>query len=168
MSNAMPKARVSRGEIRAACSARAEYLLPLLFIALGSLCLWQARDMSQLGAVFPVTIAAVMILASVLRLLQLTLHRVIDNVERHQDSTPRRVLLVVAMTGWALIMPWAGFLLAGLASFFFLMLIAQHKPWTPRRLLGHLMTGVVLVACFYGLFALLLNVPLPMGRWFMG
>ncbi|GGX77457.1 hypothetical protein GCM10007160_00840 [Litchfieldella qijiaojingensis] len=168
MSDAMPKARASRGEIRAACSARAEYLLPLLFIALGSLCFWQARDMSQLGAVFPMTIAAVMILASVLRLLQLTLHRVIDNIERHQDSTPRRVLLVVAMAVWALLMPWAGFLLTGLASFVTLMLIAQHDAWTSKRLVSYLIAGAVLVACFYGLFALLLNVPLPVGRWFMG
>lgn len=164
MSEAMHK----RSEIQAACSRRAEYLLPLLFIAVGALCLWQARGMSQLGAVFPVTIALLMMLASVLRLGQLALHVVRDNVQRERASTPRRVLLVAAMAAWALLMPWAGFLLAGLASFFTLMAIAQHEPWSRRRLAGHLVTGVILVGCFYALFALLLNVPLPVGRWFMG
>ena len=68
------------------------------------------------------------------------------------------------MTAWALAI-WAGFLLAGLASFVSLMMVAQYQPWTTRRLIGHLLTGAVLVAFFYGLFALLLNVPLPTGRW---
>ena len=164
----MNEAMHKRGELQAACSRRAEYLLPLLFIAVGMVCVWQARDMSQLGAVFPVTIALVMMLSGVLRLGQLALHRVLDNVQRGRGSTPRRVLLVAAMTVWTLLLPWAGFLLTGLVSFFTLMTIAQHEPWTPRRLVGHLATGVFLVGCFYGLFAILLNVPLPVGRWFMG
>lgn len=155
-------------KVQAACSARAEFLLPLLFIAMSALCIWQGRDMSQLGAVFPTTIAAVTLAAGVLRLGQLALRGVCSNAARQRGSTPRRVLLVLAMTAWALVMPWAGFLLAGLASFVTLMLIAQHEPWTPRRLLGHLITGAVLVAFFYGLFAVLLNVPLPVGKWWMG
>ncbi|ATJ81824.1 tripartite tricarboxylate transporter TctB family protein [Halomonas beimenensis] len=155
-------------KLQAACSARSEFLLPLLFIALSGVCIWQARDMSQLGAVFPTTIALVTLVAAVMRIGQLALRGVRSNVGRGRGSTPRRVLLVLAMAAWALAMPWAGFLLAGLASFVTLMLIAQHEPWTPRRLMGHLITGGVLVGCFYGLFALLLNVPLPVGRWWMG
>ncbi len=161
MTKALPR-------IQATCSARSEFLLPLLFIAVSGLCIWQARDMSQLGAIFPVTIAVVTLIAGVLRLGQLVMRGVYSNVGRGRGSTPRRVLLVLAMTAWALVMPWAGFLLAGLASFVMLMLIAQHEPWTSRRLLGHLISGAVLVACFYGLFALLLNVPLPVGKWWMG
>lgn len=154
-------------QIQAACSARSEFLLPLLFIAVGGVCLWQARDMSQLGAVFPSTIAVVTLAAAVLRLGQLAIRGVCSNLERQRGSTPRRVLLVLAMTTWALLMPWAGFLLAGLASFVTLMFIAQHEHWTLRRLSGHLLTGAVLVGCFYGLFAMLLNVPLPVGRWWV-
>ncbi|SDN45329.1 tripartite tricarboxylate transporter TctB family protein [Vreelandella arcis] len=153
--------------IQAACSARSEFLMPMLFIAIGGICLWQSQDMSQLGAIFPVTIAIVTIFSGVLRLGQLIMRGVSSNTERDRGSTPRRVLLVLAMTVWALIMPWAGFLLAGLVSFVTLMMIAQYRPWTPRRLIGHLISGIVLVACFYGLFALLLNVPLPVGRWWM-
>ncbi|EPC00417.1 hypothetical protein L861_14180 [Litchfieldella anticariensis FP35 = DSM 16096] len=164
----MNDATQKRGEIEAACSAHSEYLLPILFIALGSLFIWQSRDMSQLGSIFPVTIAVVTLLAAVLRLGQLVLHRVRDNTERQKGSTSRRVLLVVAMSAWALIMPWVGFLIAGVAGFFTLMMIAQYQPWTARRLLGHLVTGVVLVAGFYGLFAMLLNVPLPVGKWWIG
>lgn len=154
-------------KIQAACSTRSEFLLPLLFIAVSGICLWQASDMSQLGAVFPSTIAVITLTAAVMRLGQLMIRGVRSNVERQRGSTPRRVLLVLAMTAWALIMPGAGFLLAGLASFAALMFIAQHEHWTLRRLSGHLMTGAVLVGCFYGLFAMLLNVPLPVGRWWV-
>ena len=70
------------------------------------------------------------------------------------------------MLAWALALPWLGFLLTGLASFVGLMVVAQYRRWSPRRLAGHLATGAVLVAFFYALFALVLNVPLPAGRWF--
>ncbi|RTR03917.1 tripartite tricarboxylate transporter TctB family protein [Halomonas nitroreducens] len=155
-------------KIQAACSARSEFLLPLLFAAVSGVCIWQARDMSQLGAVFPTTIAVVTLVAALMRIGQLALRGVQSNVGRGRGSTPRRVLLVLAIAAWTLLLPWAGFLLAGLASFLTLMALAQHEPWTLRRLVGHLSTGIILVGCFYGLFALLLNVPLPVGRWFMG
>ncbi|XKH58989.1 tripartite tricarboxylate transporter TctB family protein [Halomonas sediminis] len=154
-------------KVQAACSARSEFLMPVLFIAIGGICLWQSQGMSQLGAIFPVTIAIVTIVSGLLRLGQLMLRGVSSNTERERGSTPRRVLMVLAMAAWAFIMPWAGFLLAGLVSFVTLMMIAQYKPWTPRRLMGHLISGILLVAFFYGLFALLLNVPLPVGRWWM-
>lgn len=160
MTKAFPK-------IEAACSARSEFLMPLLFVAIGGVCLWQSQNMSPLGATFPVTIAIVIIIAGALRLVQLVVRGVSSSVEKDRGSIPRRVLLVLAMAVWALIMPWAGFLLSGLASFVTLMMIAQYEVWTPRRLIGHLLTGVVLVAFFYALFALLLNVPLPLGRWWV-
>jgi len=153
--------------LQASCSARSEFLMPLLFIGIGAVCLWHSQDMSQLGAIFPITIAIVVIVAGLLRLGQLVVHGVLSNTERDKGSTPRRVLLVAMMTVWALVMPWAGFLLTGLASFVGLMVVAQYRSWTPRRLIGHLLTGALLVAFFYGLFALLLNVPLPLGRWWM-
>ncbi|MGE6607293.1 tripartite tricarboxylate transporter TctB family protein [Halomonas sp. NPDC076908] len=154
-------------KLQASCSARSEFLMPLLFISIGGMCLWKSQDMSQMGAIFPVTIAIVVVVAGVLRLAQLMVRGVLSNTERDKGSTPRRVLMVVVMTIWALVMPWAGFLLTGLASFVSLMMVAQYQPWTTRRLSGHLVTGALLVAFFYGLFALLLNVPLPLGRWWM-
>jgi putative tricarboxylic transport membrane protein len=160
--------KVSPPRLQAACSVRSEYLLPLLFIVMSGIGIWKAQGMSQLGAIFPTTIAVVTLIVSVLRLGQLVLRGVFRNAERRRGSTPRRVLLVMAMAIWALIMPWVGFLLAGLASFVTLMLIAQHESWTLRRLTGHLLTAVALVACCYGLFAVLLNVPLPVGKWWMG
>jgi len=158
---------VSR-KVQAECSGRAEFLMPALFMTVSVICLWQTRDMSQLGAVFPATIAVVILMAGVLRLVQLMLRGVQGNAQRTRGSTPRRLLLVVAMVAWALAMPWIGFLTAGLTSFFLLMMIAQHGGWTSRRLLAHLAIGAILVAFFYGLFALLLHVPLPVGRWWLG
>lgn len=154
-------------KIEATCSARSEYLMPLLFIALGAVCLWQSQGMSELGSIFPITIAIVTILSGVLRIGQLLLRGVVSNTERQKGSTVRRILIVFAMAAWALIMPWAGFLVTGLASFFILMLIAQYESWTTKRIVSHLLTGIILVGFFYILFALLLNVPLPLGRWWI-
>ncbi|MBR9772663.1 MAG: tripartite tricarboxylate transporter TctB family protein [Gammaproteobacteria bacterium] len=164
--------------IQASCSRASEYLLPTLFVAGAALCLWETREMSQLGAVFPAVISLVVIVAGLLRLGQLGLRGVVANHERGSDSssdpssdpsagsTPRRLALVGIMLAWALALPWLGFLLTGLASFVGLMVVAQYRRWHPRRLAGHLATGAVLVAFFYALFALVLNVPLPAGRWF--
>ncbi|MCO7215391.1 MULTISPECIES: tripartite tricarboxylate transporter TctB family protein [unclassified Halomonas] len=164
--------------IQASCSRASEYLLPTLFVAGAALCLWETREMSQLGAVFPAVISLVVIAAGLLRLGQLGLRGVVANHERGSDSssdpssdpsagsTPRRLALVGIMLAWALALPWLGFLLTGLASFVGLMVVAQYRRWHPRRLAGHLATGAVLVAFFYALFALVLNVPLPAGRWF--
>ena len=164
--------------IQASCSRTSEYLLPTLFVAGAALCLWETREMSQLGAVFPAVISLVVIVAGLLRLGQLGLRGVVANHERGSDSssdpssdpsagsTPRRLALVGIMLAWALALPWLGFLLTGLASFVGLMVVAQYRRWHPRRLAGHLATGAVLVAFFYALFALVLNVPLPAGRWF--
>ena len=172
--------------IQASCSRASEYLLPTLFVAGAALCLWETREMSQLGAVFPAVISLVVIAAGLLRLGQLGLRGVVANHERGSDpssdpssdsssdassdsgsgSTPRRLALVGIMLAWALALPWLGFLLTGLASFVGLMVVAQYRRWHPRRLAGHLLTGAVLVAFFYALFALVLNVPLPAGRWF--
>ncbi|CAM0553878.1 hypothetical protein EHLJMEHL_03970 [Vreelandella titanicae] len=166
MTKALSRSKAQPG-IQAACSAHSEFVMPTVFIAIGGVCLWQSQGMSQLGATFPVTIAIVIIVSGGLRLGQLMIRGVANNTERDRGSTPRRILLVLAMAVWAFIMPWAGFPLAGLASFVTLMMIAQYKPWTPRRLIGHLISGILLVAFFYGLFAFLLNVPLPVGRWWM-
>lgn len=166
--------------IQASCSRASEYLLPTLFVAGAALCLWETREMSQLGAVFPAVISLVVIVAGLLRLGQLGLRGVVANHERGSDpssdsssdassdsgSTPRRLALVGIMLAWALALPWLGFLLTGLASFVGLMVVAQYRRWSPRRLAGHLLTGAMLVAFFYALFALVLNVPLPAGRWF--
>ena len=62
--------------------------MPLLFIGIGGVCLWQSQDMSQLGAIFPVTIAIVVIVAGLLRLAQLVMRGVLSNTERDTGSTP--------------------------------------------------------------------------------
>lgn len=154
--------------IKAFWSRRCEFLLPVIFIACAAFSLWEARNMSQLGAVFPVVISAVIMVAGIARLIQLSLHSVMTTSPSSRGSTPRRAMLVVVMLGWAVTLPWLGFLVSSLVSFVALMLIAQYQRWYPRRLAGHLLVGACLVGCFYALFALLLNVPLPSGTWLVG
>ncbi|MCA0975184.1 tripartite tricarboxylate transporter TctB family protein [Halomonas denitrificans] len=151
--------------VPAARSRASEVLLPVLFMAGAGLCLWETRQMSQLGAVFPAVISAGVMVAAALRLAQLLLRGVIEGSPAGGGSRPRRLALVGVMSVWALALPWLGFLLTGLGSFVALMAVAQYQQWTRKRLAGHLLAGCLLVAFFYVLFAVVLNVPLPTGRW---
>lgn len=59
--------------VPAARSRASEVLLPVLFMVGAGLCLWETRQMSQLGAVFPAVISAGVMVAAALRLAQLLL-----------------------------------------------------------------------------------------------
>ena len=116
--------------------------------------------------VFPRTIA--------IMLIALSLVLVILNVVRpgaaaetpEPGSTPRRIGLVMAMLAASGLMPYLGFFVSGLAAFIAIMTLAMYDPWTRRRIVVFGLTCVGIVAGFYGLFAGLLQVPLPVGSVF--
>ena len=129
---------------------------------LGAWMLRQATDFSDLAAVFPRTIAFVMIgAAAVLALRILIWPSVRAAVER--GSAPRRVALVAVAALWVGAIPLAGFLTASLAGFFGAMLVARFDAWTARRAAVDLAAGAALVVGFYLLFEAGLGVPLPRG-----
>ena len=124
------------------------------------------------SAVFPRTVAIVLILLSLAVLVRWVAQRtgVIgaapNEAIENGGSWPRRIALVVVMLAAALAMPWVGFLVAALVSFAMLLVIAMHDPWTPARIVVYPLVGLAIVVGFYVLFAELLMVPLPDGRWF--
>ncbi|MCL4766407.1 MAG: tripartite tricarboxylate transporter TctB family protein [Hyphomicrobiaceae bacterium] len=125
------------------------------------------------SAVFPRTIAAALVLLALVILLQWVAQRtgVSTGAETGEPvesggSWPRRIALVAAMLGAALAMPWIGFQVTALIAFAVLLVVAMHDPWTPARLIVYPAVGLAIVMGFYFLFAKLLMVPLPVGRWF--
>lgn len=135
------------------------------FILVGLMVLWDSTTMVDSDSfVFPVTVALVM--------MGLCLFFIVWNLmkapgggkaagEVDEGSTPRRVGLVIAMLGSAFIMPYTGFVIAGLLAFAVIMVIAMFEKWTRGNLIVYPLVCVAVVAGFYFLFAKALLVPLP-------
>lgn len=144
-------------------------IMAALFVAIGAIVIWDTTTYADADSyVFPRTIAAVMIALSILLVIQW----LIGWAPSRKDpgiagalSVRRRVALVAAMVGAALLMPYLGFLLTGLIAFAAILLTAMYDPWTPYRLAVYPIAGAVIVGGFYLLFSRVLQVPLPDGTW---
>ena len=77
------------------------------------------------------------------------------------DAAPRRrvMISVVALVAFCLGLPWVGY---PVAAFAFVTVVLHYLGgrWTTS-----LLTGALSSAGSYGIFALLLDVPLPRGPW---
>ena len=77
------------------------------------------------------------------------------------DAGPRRrvVISVVSLVAFCLVLPWIGY---PVAAFAFVTVVLRYlgSRWTSA-----LLTGALASAGSYGLFAVLLDVPLPRGLW---
>jgi len=138
-------------------------VLAAVFIVIGGIFLAASRDLVDSDSyVFPVTVCVIMIGLSVVF--------IIKNLVRPQPdtdnsivagSTVRRVGLVAMMLASAIVMPYVGFLPAGLGVFAALILLAMFETWTARRALIYSLTGIAIVVGFYVVFAKVFLVPLP-------
>jgi hypothetical protein len=80
-------------------------------------------------------------------------------IELDAASRRRVVISVVALVAFCLGLPWIGY---PVAAFAFVTVILRYLGgrWTTA-----LLTGVLSSAGSYGIFAVLLDVPLPRGPW---
>ena len=141
-------------------------VLCVLFVALGIWMIAGSFGMSPLGAVFPRVIAGIMI-ASALGILGLrALGRVGPQAEVETGSTPRRLLLALALVAWAVLMPRLGFFTTSLAGFLAVLAIAEYDRWTARRTAAYVAAALALIGGFYLLFVQVLLVPVPRGALF--
>ena len=82
-----------------------------------------------------------------------------DAVTLDAASRRRVVISVAALAVFCLALPWVGYLAA---AFAFVVVVLRYLG---SRWATALLTGVLSSAGSYGLFALLLDVPLPRGPW---
>ena len=146
----------------------ASIVMACLFIVLGSVALWDTTNMMDSdSSVFPRAIAIAMILLSLLLIVQKLVYPAAAKAEADaRASTPRRTVLVAVMLLCCGLMPWLGFLISGIATYLLLMLVAMYDTWTPVKKIIYPLIAVAVVLGFYGLFAHLLQVPLPAGVLF--
>ena len=144
----------------------ASLILALVLVLIGGYVLFATASMSAMGAVFPRTIAIVMIVTSVL-LAAVKLYRPSARSDAEAGGSPvRRATLIAVVLAWAVLFPYVGFVVTGLVAFFLVCLIAEHDRLTVPRLLLFAVVDLVLVVGTWLLLASVLNVPFPRGVLF--
>jgi len=134
----------------------------VVFIIVGALAIYYSDDFSPLGAVFPRTIAAAMIVLSAVYIVVALLKREVPEAQP-AGSAARRVLLAITMLAWALLLDPLGFLSTSIVCYAAILVIANYDRWTPRRALAYTAVGIAVLGSLYGTFRFALQVPFPTG-----
>lgn len=150
-------------------------LAAVLFVILGIVLTVQSRSMTAMGSVFPTTISIALIVFSVVlivRNLVLTL-RSDKLAEAPSDEAPapggsnaRRAIFVAAMIAWIVLIPVLGFLVASIAGYFGVMIVAMHERMSLKQVALLVLLGVAILAGFYLLMTEILLIPMPRGYLF--
>ncbi len=142
-------------------------ILAIIFIGIGCLAWWDTLDMGDSDSyVFPRAVIVTMVVCCVLLIGRNVLWGGGKNHKPLDGSVWRRVGLVLAMFATAIAMPTLGFLAVGMMLFAFLVMVAMFEPWTRKLKIVYSLIGISIVVSFYVLFAVLLNVTLPVGTLF--
>lgn len=131
-----------------------------LMVLLGAGAIWAARDYSDLGAVFPRTVGALLVALGCVYILLVLIGRT-RRVTGSDGSSMRRSLVAVVMLAWGFALGPLGFLPSGVAAMTALLLVAQHERWTLRTALLYGLSSSVILFGMYALFKHVLQVPLP-------
>ncbi len=131
-----------------------------LMVLLGAGAIYAARDYSDLGAVFPRTVGALLVALGIVYILLVVMGRT-RRVAGSDGSALRRTLVAVVMLGWGFALGPLGFLPSGAAAMAALLLIAQHERWTLRTAVLYGLSTSVILGGMYFLFKQVLQVPLP-------
>ncbi len=131
-----------------------------LAVIVGALAVWASRDFSDLGAVFPRTVGALMV-ALGLVYIALTLAGRTHATPSLDGSMPRRAGVAIVMLGWGFALEPLGFLPSSAAAMAVLLVVANHDRWTPRTALVRAVSVVAVLTGLYTLFKHVLLVPLP-------
>lgn len=153
--------KVTRGPVD-----KGSVIVAALLAGVGVLTLYDASGYTDPdSAVFPQTVAIVLILAALVAIVRALLGLRMRETAQ-PGSPPRRGALLLVMLAAALALPWIGFLPAMLVAFLAIMLVAMHDAWTWRRGIVFTLAGLGLVVAFTALFRYALYVPLPEARLF--
>ena len=136
-------------------AAAGVYLILALRLPFGATARPGAGFYPVLVAVFAI-VTAVAATASAFRT---TPRAAADPAEMDGAARRRVVISVIALVTFCLALPWIGY---PAAAFGFVAIVLRYlgAGWTAA-----LLTGVLSAAGSYGLFAVLLDVPLPRGPW---
>ncbi len=133
-----------------------------IVIAVGIAAIAFSGEFAPLGAVFPRTVAGLMIAFALLHIV-LVLRRPVPQPRAAPSSTPRRVGAMVVMLAWAFALQPVGFLFSSVCASVALLLLAQYDRWTARTASMYALATAAVIGGLYSLFRFVLQVPLPVG-----
>jgi len=145
-------------------------LFGVLFVVMGVLAYVETKDMSSMGSVFPGTLAAALVLLSVILFaFQVGRPKAPAKAEvpgELKPSSARRIAIIVAMVIWALLLPFIGFFVTSLLAFLVLTAIASFERPSVRELALYAVTALVIVGSFQLLMDKALGMRMPIGLFF--
>lgn len=136
----------------------------VLAIVAAGLAWYHAGAFSAMGAVFPRTVAAVMLIAAA-AYIAVAILRPAARQAAGAGSAWRRIALVVVLALWSTFLEQVGFLTTSLACFAAILVIANYDRWTPRAAALYALAGAAIVGGLYAIFRFGLQVPLPAGHF---
>jgi hypothetical protein len=129
-------------------------------MAVAGLVVYDARNFSELGRVFPITVALVVLIAGTALSV-----RILWGQERAAPppggSNARRLALVVSALVWVALLQPLGFVLASLVGFLAASAAASFERPSLRLVIEHALAALLLAGGAWLLFVRLLQVPLP-------
>ncbi|MBE0619684.1 MAG: tripartite tricarboxylate transporter TctB family protein [Burkholderiales bacterium] len=134
----------------------------VVFIIVGILAFWGARDFSPLGSVFPRTMAVAMVVFAA-AYIAMALLRPTAPAAMPVGSPWRRGAVMVVLIAWAFLLGRVGFLTTSVAAYTALLIIANYDRWTPRMAVIYAVVGALVLGGLYWVFHQVLQVPLPEG-----
>jgi hypothetical protein len=134
----------------------------VVFIIVGILAFWGARDFTPLGSVFPRTMAVTMVMCAA-AYIAMALLRPTAPAATPAGSTWRRGAIMVVLIAWAFLLGHVGFLATSIVAYTALLVIANYDRWTPRMVVVYALAGALVLGGLYWVFYQVLQVPLPEG-----
>ena len=131
-----------------------------VLMTLGAASFVAAKEFSDLGAVFPRTIGALLVAFGAVWLVLFALGRT-RAAAPLEGSITRRAGTAAVMLAWAFALPPLGFLPASAAACAVLLLLARHGRGSMAALLAQALATALLLLGLYVLFQHVLGVPLP-------
>jgi putative tricarboxylic transport membrane protein len=133
------------------------------FVLLGLFIFFGARGMSDVGSIFPTTIAVGMIVFSLALIATILTGRAAPAMRREESEggSRHRLGLAAVMAAWVGLLPLLGFVASSLAAFIAIMVIADYDRPGPRTWAIWILSGIAIVLAFWWIMAdvLLLRVP---------
>lgn len=157
----MPDAPNGRRDVAGMVCA-AGFVLLGLYIFLG------AQGMSQVGSIFPTTIAVGMIAFSLALIVAILTGRAAPAMLRKESEcgSSHRLGLAVVMATWVALLSVIGFVVISLAAFAAIMVIADYDRPRLRTWVIWSASGVAIVLGFWWIMADVLLLRMPAGVLF--
>ncbi|MBC7326340.1 MAG: tripartite tricarboxylate transporter TctB family protein [Moorella sp. (in: Bacteria)] len=138
-------------------------LAGIIFLIIGLLALYGARELSHLGGVFPRTASMLVIFFSVLLLINSL--RDGKPVEKIKDPGYIITVTILAII-YIAIMPYLGFLLTSIVFISLMAWMLNSNRQRGSAVFLAIVAGASISIGFYAVFSYILSVPLPGGVFF--